>query len=165
MPKSRLVSSCFGKHRLNESAEVSYFPCREKWKYENRRSRGGGKSAKSRCFCGISKRSGKVPRFGLFHAAAFSTALFPINSATELEIEGPHVNRSMRSMGDAETPAPGRRPAFTAKELGVSSRGAPGVSNDDMSISNSQRKHGTTRWSPRRCSWTHSEGIPYKPCR
>ena len=71
----------------------------------------------------------------------------------------------MRSIGDAETLAPGRRQAFTAKELGVSSRGAPGVSDDDMSIKNSQRKHGTTRWSPRRCRWTHSEGIHYKPCR
>jgi len=50
----------------------------------------------------------------------------------------------MRSIGDAETLAPGRRQAFTAKELGVSSRGAPGVSDDDMSIKNSQRKHGTT---------------------
>jgi hypothetical protein len=39
----------------------------------------------------------------------------------------------------------------------------PGVLEDDMSIKNGQRKHGTTRGSPRRRSMTHSEGISYKP--
>src|SRR5262249_41163740 len=78
---------------------------------------------------------------------------------------GPHVNRSVRIVGDAETLAPGRRPAFAAKELGRGSCGAPGVSDDDMSIKNSQRKHGTTRRSPRRRKLTHSEVTSYKPCR
>ena len=38
----------------------------------------------------------------------------------------------------------------------------PGVSEGDMSIEDSQRKHGTTCGSPRRRK-THSEGISYKP--
>ena len=68
-------------------------------------------------------------------------------------------------MGCAETFAPGRRPVSTAKELGVGSRGTPGVSDDNLSIKNSQRKHGTTRRSPRRRKLTHSEVTSYKPCR
>jgi hypothetical protein len=68
-------------------------------------------------------------------------------------------------LDDAETLAPGRRPVSMAKELGKSSRGTPGVFDDDMSIQNSQRKLGTSRRSPRRHRITHSEGIPYKPGR
>jgi hypothetical protein len=68
--------------------------------------------------------------------------------------EAPKLSPSRESecedIGSAETLSTGRRPASTAKELGIGSRGTPGVSDDDMSIKNSQRKHGTTRWSPRR---------------
>ena len=39
----------------------------------------------------------------------------------------------------------------------------PGVPEGDQSIENDQRKLGTTRWSPRRRSMTHSEGSAYKP--
>jgi hypothetical protein len=39
----------------------------------------------------------------------------------------------------------------------------PGISEGDMSITDSQRKHGTTGGSPRRSRLTHSEGISYKP--
>jgi len=37
----------------------------------------------------------------------------------------------------------------------------PGVEEGDVTIKTAQRKHGTTRGSPRRD--THSEGISYKP--
>jgi len=39
--------------------------------------------------------------------------------------------------------------------------GLPGVSEDEVPIKTVQRKHGTTRGSPRRD--TDSEGISYKP--
>src|SRR5215472_89751 len=55
-------------------------------------------------------------------------------------------------IGSAGTLPSRRRPASSAKELGIGSRGTPGVSDDDMSIKNSQRKLGTTRRSPRRRS-------------
>jgi len=39
----------------------------------------------------------------------------------------------------------------------------PGVPEGDMSKQEGQRKHGTTRGSPRRRSLVHSEGSAYKP--
>ena len=68
--------------------------------------------------------------------------------------EAPKLSPSRESEGEdiggAETLPTGRRPASTAKELGVGNRGTPGVSDDDMSIQNSQRKLGTSRRSARR---------------
>ena len=67
--------------------------------------------------------------------------------------EAPKLSPSRESEGEdiggAETLPTGGRPASTAKELGVGNRGTPGVSDDDMSIQNSQRKLGTSRRSPR----------------
>ena len=66
-------------------------------------------------------------------------------------------------IGSAETIAYGRRPASSAKELDIRSRRASRGPRGRHVETADQRKHGTTRGSPRRCSLAHSEGSAYKP--
>jgi hypothetical protein len=47
-------------------------------------------------------------------------------------------------------PAPGRRPCHWRRNWVHAADELPGVSEGDMSIEDNQRKHGTTRGSPRR---------------
>ena len=71
----------------------------------------------------------------------------------------------MRIIGCAETLVPGRRPVSAAKELGVGSRGTPGVSDDNMSIKNIANE--STEPLAGRLGVAvrmHSEGISYKRC-
>jgi hypothetical protein len=56
-------------------------------------------------------------------------------------------------VGGAETISKGRRPASLTKNWVKAVDENPGVSEGDMSIRNSQGKHGTTCWSPRPPRW------------
>jgi hypothetical protein len=67
---------------------------------------------------------------------------------------------------DVESAGPvlfGRRPASSVKELGECSRWTFRGLRGRHVGKDSQRKLGTTRWSPRRRGMTHSEGSAYKP--
>jgi hypothetical protein len=63
-----------------------------------------------------------------------------------------HQKRMVGILGNAEPVAKGRRPASSVKDWVHAADGIPGVVEDDMSRRNMQRKHGTTRGSPRRTS-------------
>ena len=65
------------------------------------------------------------------------------------EIVPPRV-RIVGMVENAEPFSPGRRPLPSVDRWAHSTEGFPGVSEDDMSGKNSQRKPGTTRGSPRR---------------
>jgi hypothetical protein len=70
----------------------------------------------------------------------------------------------VEGIGSAETLARGRRPEWSVKNWAGAADWFPGVSEGDMPTKNSQRKHGTTRGSPRRRKVSaHSEDNAYKP--
>jgi hypothetical protein len=70
-----------------------------------------------------------------------------------------HLKRMMAKLGSAEPLAPWRRPMPLVKNRASAANGFPGVQEDGMPRRNAQRKHGTTRGSPRRTSTAKASRI------
>ncbi len=70
-----------------------------------------------------------------------------------------HRKRMVGVLGSAEPVAKGRRPVSSAKNWVQAADELPGVVEDDMPGRSRQRKHGTTRGSPRRTSTAKTSRI------